>query len=217
MLCGINLTIAKNSITGIIGPNGAGKSTLIKIITGFEFPDTGSIHVNGIKIRNFVQIKNQISYMPEEMSLYPDYFVGEFLEFYHSITNFRDTKLFNRLSLNEVLKKKIKHLSKGWHQRIKLYTALSNKKEIVVLDEPFDGFDPLQMREISDIFNEQNKSGRSFILSIHQLSYAQNICNNFIFLNRGVVIAEGSLKTLAEENSVEDKNLETLFLRILKK
>ncbi len=211
----ISFHINKNSITGIIGPNGAGKSTLIKIIAGFEFPDNGIISIKGERIEKFSQNKKYLSYMPENMMLYPDYFVEEFLILFHSIMNFKDEELLKKLSLEKVFNKKIGHLSKGWHQRLKLYIALSNNKPIVLLDEPFDGFDPLQMREIIKIFKSQNVIGRTFILSIHQLADAQKICDYFIFLDAGKKIAEGSIESLHKRYNCKSKSLEEIFLRAI--
>ena len=104
-------------------------------------------------------------------------------------------------------------MSKGWHQRLKLYTALCNNKRIVILDEPFEGFDPLQMVKIIKVIKSQNSKGRSFILSIHQLSYAQKICNYFLFLDEGILIAEGSKDDLVTRYSTE--SLEEIFLKVL--
>ena len=215
VLDNINFTIPQSSITGIIGPNGARKSTLIKIITGFEFADSGFVSISGDKMTNFNKIKNKISYMPENMTLYTSYFVDEFLHFYHSAVNHKDENLLISLSLKSVFNKKIKHLSKGWHQRLKLYTALCNNKDIVILDEPFEGFDPLQMREIAEIIRLQNENGRVFVLSIHQLSYAQKICDYFIFLNKGKLIDKGSLDYLSEKYFVADGNLEEILIKAI--
>ena len=211
----ISLLIPENSITGIIGPNGAGKSTLIKIISGFEFANSGDIFINEKKTDYFKQMKKHISYMPEYMSIYPEYYVDEFLSFYHSSSNFIDEELLKSLSLKTIYNKKIKHLSKGWHQRVKLYTALCNDKPIIILDEPFDGFDPLQLRDIIKIFKSQNKKGRSFIMSIHQLNYAQNICDYFILLNNGNIIAKGNLEELKTQYPNKNNSLEEIFLKAL--
>ncbi len=213
----ISISIPDKTITGIIGPNGAGKSTLLKIISGFEFPDSGTIYINNNKVNKHSMIKKHLSYMPENMSLYPDYFVDEFLDFFHSAINYMDEKLMDSLSLKKIFYKKIKHLSKGWHQRLKLYTALANEKPVIILDEPFDGFDPLQMRDIIKIFKSQNSEGKSFILSIHQLSDAQKICDYFILLDTGVKIAEGSIDSLSEKFSCKSKSLENIFLEALGK
>jgi len=215
ILNNISLVIPKNSITGIIGPNGAGKSTMLKILAGFENHDTGNIYIDEQKIESFRQIKNYISYMPEYMSVYPEYFVDDFLDFYHASIDYKNENLLDLLSLKSVYSKKIKHLSKGWHQRLKLYTALSNTKPIIILDEPFDGFDPLQLRDIIDIFKRQNEQGRTFIMSIHQLTYAQKICDYFVLLNDGDIIAKGSLDKLKMQFSHKNNSLEDIFLEAL--
>ncbi len=211
----VSLSTQDNAITGIIGPNGAGKSTLIRIMTGFEFSDSGSVSINQKNIPQFNQIKDQISYMPERMTLYPNYFVDDFLSFYHAMINHKDVNLLKSLSLETIFDKQIKQLSKGWHQRLKLYLALCNKKKIIVLDEPFDGFDPLQLKQLSTIIQSQNRAGREFILSIHQLSYAQKICTYFIFLNQGKLIAEGSFKQLALRYSITSGLLEDIFIKAI--
>lgn len=213
----ISVSIPKGSVTGIIGPNGAGKSTLIKIIGGFEFSDKGEVRIFEKSVKNFNQRKQYLSYMPETMFIYPEYFVDEFLDFYHKAAGFKDDDLIASLSLRKVSLKKIGHLSKGWHQRLKLYIALCNKKPIVILDEPFDGFDPLQLKEIINLFISQRSAGRSFILSIHQLSDAQKICDYFILLDEGRMIAEGTLEELGVHFSCNPGSLEDIFIKALKR
>ncbi len=213
----ISINIPDKAITGIIGPNGAGKSTLLKIISGFEFQDSGDVHIYDTKMENFHQRKNHIFYMPENMSIYPEYFVNDFLSFYHSCMHSKDDNLFTILSLKTVLNKKIKHLSKGWHQRLKLYTVLCNKSPIIILDEPFDGFDPLQMKDIINLFKSQNSQGRSFILSIHQLSEAQKICDYFILIDQGTIVAEGTFNELNDYCLCRTNSLEEIFLKALEK
>jgi len=217
VLNNISLKIPVNSITGFIGPNGAGKSTLIKIISGFEYPDRGSLFIDDKKINSFKDLINLISYMPENMTLYPEYFVDDFLDFFHSSVNFEDDDLLKRLSLKTVYNKRIKHLSKGWNQRLKLYTALCNNKRIIVLDEPFDGFDPFQLFDIIEIFKTQRENGRSFILSIHQLNYAEKICDYFVLLNDGKLIADGIIDDLKKKYSKTLNNLEEIFIEALKR
>jgi len=215
VLDGISLNIPKNSITGIIGPNGAGKSTLIRIITGFEFPDSGSVNIFNELVKDFNDRKKYLSYMPETITLYPQYTVSGFLNFYHSASGLKDDQLLSALSLKKIYKKKIGHLSKGWHQRLKLYTSLCNEKPIVILDEPFDGFDPLQLNEIIKLFGIQRAKGRSFILSIHQLSDAQKICDYFVLLDEGKLLAEGSLEALGERFQSGSRSLEDIFSKAL--
>ncbi len=215
VLKGISFKILEKSITGVIGPNGAGKSTLFRIITGFEFPERGKVFIKGKEVKNFNERKNFISYMPEELKLYPEYYVYEFLNFFHKITKNSDEELIFSLSLKDIYDKKIKYLSKGWHQRLKLYTALATKKPLIILDEPFDGFDPLQMREIIKLIKKRNSEGFSFLLSIHQLSNAQKICNHFILIDDGMLVEEGNFEELSKKYS--QNSLEEIFLKALER
>ncbi len=188
---------------------------MIRILAGFEFPDDGNVRIFDEKVSNFSQRKKYIAYMPETMSIYPEYFVDEFLEFFHSAVKYKDDDLLTAFSLWKVGKKKIGHLSKGWHQRLKLYLTLCNSKPIVILDEPFDGFDPLQLKEIAGIFENQRSEGRSFILSIHQLADAQKICDHFILLDEGRSIAEGTLDGLGNRFLQSPGSLEDIFIEAL--
>ncbi len=217
VLKNISFSIPEKSITGIIGPNGAGKSTLFRVIAGFEFPDKGEVIINQKVLKNFNERKRYISFMPEELKLYPEYYVVEFLRFFNRANGFTDNELLEALSLKSVFHKKIKHLSKGWHQRLKLYTALSTKKPFIILDEPFDGFDPLQMKGIIEIIKKRNELGFSFILSIHQLADAQKICNYYILIDNGSIVTMGNLAELKERYNCEQDDLETIFLRALEK
>ncbi len=213
----LSFSVKKGLISGIIGPNGAGKSTLLRIIAGIEFPDEGDIFVAGKRVKNFADRKAYVSYMPENMNLYPDYYVYEFLDFFHRAVGFSDEELLKALSLKDSYDKKIKFLSKGWNQRLKLYTALSLKKPIVILDEPFDGFDPLQMVEIMDTIRRKNRAGITFILSIHQLADAEKICDYYILLDRGNLVAKGTIDELSESFSVKEKKLENIFFKALQR
>lgn len=134
--------------------------------------------------------------MPESLQIYPDYYVEEFIRFINSSTDYVYKDLIEILNLDEVKSKKISHLSKGYHQRLKLFFALSNRKKIIILDEPFDGFDTIQLIEILEFIKSENRRGRTFLLFIHQLYDAEKICNYYVLLNEGRVVAEGSLEKL---------------------
>ena len=216
VLDSISAVLPQNCISCVIGPNGAGKSTLIRIITGFECPDSGEVYLSGQKVESFHIAKSLLSYMPEKMTLYPDYRVEEFLKVYFEITGEHDVNVFEKLGLSEVVSKKIKNLSKGWHQRLKLYLALSLKRPFIILDKPFEGFDPLKMREIGSVLKKLNGKERTFLLSVHQLSYAEKICDWFLLLSRGKVVATGSLEELAEKYTDGITDLEEIFIKAVK-
>ncbi|NOY75917.1 MAG: ABC transporter ATP-binding protein [Kiritimatiellaeota bacterium] len=213
----VGFNVADSSITGVIGPNGAGKSTLLDIITGFRHADGGSVAFNGEPLESFTAKKNIFSYMPEHLDIYPDYLVYDFIRFIQRSTNHVDAALVTALNLDSVAGKRVRHLSKGYHQRLKLFSALSNKKRIVVLDEPFDGFDPIQLMDILELIKRENKNGRTFILSIHQLYDAEKICDHYVLLDDGAVVADGDLPALRElycDGDI-DAPLERIFIRAL--
>jgi len=124
--------------------------------------------------------------------------------------------LIDNLNLAAVENKKIRNLSKGYKQRLKLFLALSNNKPIVVLDEPFDGFDPIQLFDILELMKSENKKGRTFLISIHQLHNAEKICNYYILLNEGKVVAQGTIEQLRQKFGQVDTTLEQIFIAALR-
>jgi len=154
--------------------------------------------------------------MPERLQIYPDYYVEEFIKFINSSTDYVYRDLIEILNLDEVKGKKIRHLSKGYHQRLKLFFALSNRKKIIILDEPFDGFDTIQLIEILEFIKSENRRGRTFILSIHQLYDAEKICNHYVLLNEGRVVAEGNLEKLKLRFGGNIDSLEQIFMRAIR-
>ena len=211
----VSFVLHPGSITGIIGPNGAGKSTLLKIMSGFEIPDAGQVIFNGMPLSSFTMIKQHVAFMPEQLEIYPDYTAGSFLDFLHRATGKEDSDLLQQLGLLEVRHKQIKHLSKGYRQRVKLYFALCNNRQIVLLDEPFDGFDPIQLRDIFKIIQSEQNKGRTFVVSIHQLQDAERICTDFLLMKEGSLIAEGSMSSLTEKYGLTAPSLEDVFMEAL--
>ena len=211
----VSFEVSEGSIMGIIGPNGAGKSTLLDIISGFQNPDEGGIYYNDQPVSLFKEKKQLISYMPENLTIYPDYTVAAFIDFIQKATGYEDSELIKTLNLAKLKNRKIRHLSKGYHQRLKLFFALSNRKKIIVLDEPFNGFDPVQLIEILELIKEKNQQGRTFILSIHHLYDAEKICNYYTLIDEGCVVTTGSIETLRHKFGVEKASLEQIFIRAL--
>lgn len=214
-LAGVSFTVPANSITGIIGPNGAGKSTLLKILAGFDQPDSGEMLFRGTPLFAFDDIKRLVTYMPEQLEIYPHYRVNEFLKFLHRTVGRVDEQLLDLLNLRDIGYKKIEHLSKGYRQRLKLYFSLCNDKKIVILDEPFDGFDPIQLQDILELIRAEHRKGRTFIISIHQLHDAEKICTRYVLLKEGTLVADGDMESLGERFGLKKPSLEQVFMEAL--
>ncbi len=213
VLSDIYCTVPRNSIAGIIGPNGAGKSTLLKIIAGIEDADSGNIAIDDYQSDSGGNRLSLLAYMPERLGLYPQYTVAEIVTFFESTTRRRDEHLFKQLRLHSVYTTKIINLSKGFYQRVKLYLALNNDKPYILLDEPFDGFDPIQLRELQAILHAVQSEGRTIILTIHHLYLAERICDYIILLHNGTLFAAGTKQELKEKYTAD--NLEEIFIKAL--
>ncbi len=206
----------RGRITGIIGPNGAGKSTLLHILAGFETADSGDVIHGNRPLLRFRDRQPLLVYMPEQVEIYPDETVSSFIHFLAGTTGHRDESLIKRLGLDAVMSKPLKHLSKGYAQRVKLYFALAHAKPLVLLDEPFDGFDPIQLADVLDIVREERNGGRTFVLTIHQLHDAEKICDHLVLLRQGRTVAQGSLDNLRSRFDLPSASLEEIFVGALR-
>ncbi|BBB33468.1 antibiotic transport system ATP-binding protein [Thermotomaculum hydrothermale] len=212
----ISLDFEYGVIAGIVGPNGAGKSTLMKIISGLIPHYSGVVEVDGIENPSFFERVEKISFLPEDLILYPSFKVREFVNFVEESAGKSFDELKLALGINSVLDKHIFSLSKGYKQRLKLFFALANDKRIILLDEPFDGFDPIQLIEIIDFLKNENKRGRTFVISIHDLNNAEKVCNYFVLLKNGKIVEKGDLNFLCEKYKVQNCSLEEVFIEALK-
>lgn len=174
------------------------------------------ISFNGKSVLSFKEKMSIFSYMPEQLELYPNYYVRDLLDFIHQATKVYETGTLEVLNLQNVRHKKIKHLSKGYRQRLKLYIALCNQKQAMVLDEPFEGFDPIQLVAILELIKHQRELGRTFIISIHQLFDAEKICDHFVLLDEGRAVAVGNMENLRQKFGDSNSSLEEIFIQALK-
>ncbi len=208
----ISFTTENSHITGIVGPNGAGKSTLLKSIAGLIPNIKGQIVVEDKIITDFNDAKPYISFMPEFLEIYPNLKVYEFLEFIKessSLSFYNDA--VEHLEIYNVWNKYIDVLSKGYKQRLKIIAALSMDRKYIILDEPFDGFDPLQIEKLAKFIKSDN---RKFVITVHNLSYADKICDYIVILNNGNLVSNGYLSDL--KNRYKKDNLEEIFIEVIK-
>lgn len=210
----ISFNLNKGEIVGLLGPNGAGKSTCMNIITGYISSNEGTILIDGIDIlENPVEAKKKIGYLPEIPPLCTDMTVNEYLQFVYEIKKAdRDiqeeslNEIKKRVKIQDVEKRLIGNLSKGYKQRIGLAQALVGNPPVLILDEPTAGLDPkqiIQMRELIESLRENH----TIILSSHILSEVSNICDRIIILNKGKLTASGTAEELEKLVSISNKIL----------
>ncbi|HPW97520.1 MAG TPA: ATP-binding cassette domain-containing protein [Flavobacterium sp.] len=200
----VSLTIPKGSIYGLLGPNGAGKTSLIRIINQITLPDSGEILLDGEKL-NLNHIQN-IGYMPEERGLYKTMKVGEqclYLAQLKGLSKLEATKelkyWFERLEIQGWWNKKIQELSKGMAQKIQFVVTVLHKPKLLILDEPFSGFDPVNANLIKDEIIELNKQGTSVIFSTHRMESVEEMCDHIALIHKSNKLIEGKLSDVKKE------------------
>jgi len=204
-LTDFSLTVSRGTIFGLLGPNGAGKTTLIKLLLGITFPDSGNGRMLGEDYKN-VNVKMKIGYLPENHK-YPNYLKGgEVLRFYGRLSGlagksleYRIDSLLDLMNLSKWKNSKVKTYSKGMMQRLGLAQAMINDPDLIFLDEPTDGVDPIGRKEIRDILIELKNKGKTIFLNSHILSEVELITDNVGILNKGKLLKEGTVKELTEK------------------
>lgn len=198
-LKGVSFELKAGEVVGLLGPNGAGKSTLMKILTGYLKDWEGEILYGEKDLRKDIKSIQQVTgYLPENNPLYPDLYVLEYLQFiaglYH-IKNAPFDQVIDKVGLNELKKRKINTLSKGYQQRVGLAAALLHDPEILILDEPTTGLDPNQLIEIRKLIRQLGEE-KIVLFSTHILSEVESVCDRVIIIRQGEVVADQSLDSL---------------------
>lgn len=216
VLSTINFTVYSGEILGIIGPNGAGKTTLMECIAGLLPFDKGELYWKN-KPLSPLQTRQFIFYLPDGILPYAEQRVEVVLSFFQQIYGAEKSQLdllIERLELSSMLKKRVQSLSKGYRRRLLLTIGLLSPQPLLMLDEPFDGFDLRQTLGVMQLLRE-TLAGRTLLLSIHQLTEAEKICDRFLLLNTGKVAAIGSLTQLQKQIGLHSGGLEDVFLEIV--
>jgi ABC-2 type transport system ATP-binding protein len=202
---GISFSIAKGEIIGFLGPNGAGKTTTLRMLTGYLPPTSGTASVAGHDVyRESIEARRKIGYMPENVPLYDDMRVREYLRFRANLKglNHRDAKhrvdeVVDTCGLDAVKRKMIRVLSKGYRQRVGLADALVHAPELLILDEPTNGLDPNQIRQIRELIR-QLAENHTVLLSTHILSEVEATCSRVIIIDGGKIKAQDTPRNLVE-------------------
>lgn len=200
----LNLKIEKGSIFGLLGPNGAGKSTAMYCMLGLIRPDYGTVSIMGESVYFGAEIFKKIGYLPEEAHYHLYLTVEEAIRYYADLYNIeislkKQYELMERFGLLEFKNLKLTHCSKGMKQKVGIIQVLINEKaEILFLDEPTRGLDPITTKELRDCLLERNRYGVTIVLNSHVLSEVEMICNKVAILDKGKVIIQDDLRNLLE-------------------
>jgi ABC-2 type transport system ATP-binding protein len=200
----ISFTVGKGEIVGFLGPNGAGKTTTMRMLTGYVPPTSGTASVAGFDIfRDPLKVRREIGYMPESVPLYDDMRVEEYLKFRAALKGLRGrairenmARVIDLAGLKEVSRKMVSSLSKGYRQRLGLADALIHRPRLLILDEPTNGLDPNQIRQVRSLI-AQLSDEHTILLSTHILSEVQMTCRRVIIIHRGKIRADDSPENLA--------------------
>ena len=201
---------------GIVGPNGAGKTTLLEVLAGLIGADAGSVLCRG-KTLPAPRRKEAIFYLPDGVRPYQDRFTLDVLRFFASIYGRSPAEVratIAAVELAPVLRKRVNALSKGYNRRLLLAVGLLTPQDVLLMDEPFDGFDLRQCRNIIQVLRNEASRGRCLILAIHQLGDAERMCDRFLLLAGGKVRAIGPLQELRRQAGLPEASLEEVFVAL---
>jgi len=207
----VNISIPKKSIYGLLGPNGAGKTTFIRLLTQITRPDSGTILFNDRPI-NVNDILN-MGYLPEERGLYKKMEVGEQSIYLAQLKGLSRQEAINRLKywfekfeITSWWRKKVEELSKGMQQKVQFVVTIIHEPQLIILDEPFSGFDPINAEVIKDELIRLNNLGSTIILSTHRMESVEELCTDIALINKSRVLLSGSIKEVIRNHS--DNNYE---------
>ncbi len=218
----ISLKIAKGEIVGVLGQNGAGKTTLMRILTTYLRPSSGRVTVDGHDtFKDSLAVRREIGYLPETPPLYTAMSVWDYLilcaqlrEIPRSHQRRKIEQVLEQCSLRDVRRQRIATLSKGFKQRLGIAQAILHDPKIVILDEPTNGLDPVQILQVRSLIKQLGEHQRTVILSTHILSEIETIAHRVIIIHAGEIVADHALEVLLKET--QEKTLEKAFLKIVR-
>ncbi len=205
VLSDIQLKIPRGSIFGLLGPNGAGKTSLIRILNGITMPDSGSynIYTNSKDVN-----KQQIGYLPEERGLYKKMSVWDQLLYLARLKGMTQIEAkigieywLQKMDIESWKDKKIEDLSKGMQQKIQFISTIINNPELLILDEPFSGFDPINANLIKQEIIELKEKGHTIVLSTHNMSSVEELCENIALIDKGKIVLQGNVQEIKKQYS----------------
>ena len=216
----VSLSIGRGEVLGLIGPNGAGKTTLFECLAGVIAADAGEVSFDGQPVPAPERCRH-LFYLPDAISPWPSQTVTWALDFaigFFGGTRASRNEIVRQLQLTEVLHQPIGTLSKGQRKRVTLAIGLATPQPLLLCDEPFDGLDLRQTRDVAAVLAEHVGDGRTLFLSIHQIADAAKVCDRFVLLSAGRVCGEGTVDELsalaASRGAAASRDLEEVFLAL---
>ena len=195
---GVSLDIPKGSIYGFLGPNGAGKTTTIRMILEIIKPSSGEISILGHP--SALDVRNRIGYLPEEKGLYKKMKVWALIQYFAMLKgmNKQDAKtqawtLLERYGLKDFAESKVESLSKGMGQKVQVLSAVAHDPELVILDEPFSGLDPVNQLVLEELIQDMSANGQTVIFSTHVMQHAERLCDHILLIAKGKKIFDGTI------------------------
>src|SRR5512137_2529045 len=199
----LDLEVPEGALYGVIGPNGAGKTTMIRMILAILFPDRGELTVLGRP--SALEAKDRIGYLPEERGLYKKMHVGEFLVYMARLKGMGGTGLhkqagqwLERVGLGDAERKRCEDLSKGMQQKVQFVAAVIHHPDLLILDEPFSGLDPVNQRLLRDLVLDEHRRGATVLFSTHIMTHAEQLCDRVVMIHRGEKVLDQTMAGIHE-------------------
>ena len=200
----ISFSVKKGEIFGILGPNGAGKTTMLRMLLDQIKPDSGTIKMFGEPIK--LKAKDKIGYLPEERGLYQKSRVLEILVYFGMLKGMSKTDannsaegLLRKMELYDVKNKRVEELSKGMQQKVQFIGTIIHDPDLIIVDEPFSGLDPVNTRLLKRVIIEQKKAGKTIVLSTHMMEQATELCDKLLMINKGKIVMYGKLGEIMDK------------------
>jgi ABC-2 type transport system ATP-binding protein len=208
----LSLNVPKGSIYGFIGPNGSGKTTTLRMIMNIFYPDSGKIRIFGEKMHGATS--DRIGYLPEERGMYKKMKVRDLLRFYGELKSSRKVNKevdywLDRLDLSDWADKKVETLSKGMGQKVQFISTIVSQPELIILDEPFTGLDPVNVEEIKNAVLDLRNQGATVIFSTHDMNVAEKMCDFIFMIFKGKKVLDGTLVSIQDKYGSDTLRIRT--------
>lgn len=217
VLDGLDLEIGNGGIFAILGPNGSGKTTLIKCLLGMVIPNKGEISINDKSVLNKWQYRNKLNYLPQIANFPPNLTVNELLKMVKNLRpkTANEQELIHLFGLDRFLNKKLGNLSGGTKQKVNIVLTFMFDSELIILDEPTTGLDPIALIQLKEIIKKEKTKGKTILLTTHIMSVVEELADEIVFLLDGKIYFKGSIDALKKQT--DNDNLEKAIANLISK